>query len=44
MGQGPGGWQAEFAKPDDSELATAHKQLVNPVAKAKEIVVTLGTP
>jgi hypothetical protein len=39
-----GTWQAEFAKPDDSELITDHKQLVNPVAKAKEIVITLGSP
>ena len=38
-----GGWQAEFAKPDDSELAGSYPQLVNPVAQAKQIVIQLAT-
>jgi len=37
-----GSWQAEFAQPDDSELATDYKQLVNPVAEAKKIIIQLG--
>ena len=40
---GDGTWQSEFCLPDDSQIPASYPQLLEPINKAKQLVIQLGT-
>lgn len=40
---GDGTWQSEFCLPDDSQIPASYPQLLEPINKAKQLVIQLGS-